>query len=107
MVPTCHADAVRGCPHCNDREMWRQGEDLLEGPFVSETRITTPSPSAFRGKATIHHRLYAWGERQRSRSRFTPRADRKSTRLNSSHQIISYAVFSLKKKTHDRHTRTT
>src|SRR5258708_30373536 len=27
-----------------------------------------------------------------------PRQDRKSTRLNSSHQIISYAVFSLKKK---------
>src|SRR5258708_27501766 len=26
------------------------------------------------------------------------RADRKSTRLNSSHQIISYAVFFLKKK---------
>src|SRR5258708_27923980 len=30
-----------------------------------------------------------------SRGRFL---DRKSTRLNSSHQIISYAVFSLKKK---------
>src|SRR5207244_10405520 len=28
----------------------------------------------------------------------TSRADRKSTRLNSSHQIISYAVFCLKKK---------
>src|SRR5258708_10594678 len=28
----------------------------------------------------------------------TPQADRKSTRLNSSHQIISYAVFCLKKK---------
>src|SRR5947208_4126523 len=28
----------------------------------------------------------------------TPREDRKSTRLNSSHQIISYAVFCLKKK---------
>src|SRR5258708_23563642 len=28
------------------------------------------------------------------------RADRKSTRLNSSHQIISYAVFCLKKKKH-------
>src|SRR5258708_11013489 len=27
--------------------------------------------------------------------------DRKSTRLNSSHQIISYAVFCLKKKTSD------
>src|SRR5258708_21959253 len=29
-----------------------------------------------------------------------PRGDRKSTRLNSSHQIISYAVFCLKKKKH-------
>src|SRR5258708_17013651 len=28
----------------------------------------------------------------------TPGRDRKSTRLNSSHQIISYAVFCLKKK---------
>ena len=27
-----------------------------------------------------------------------PMGDRKSTRLNSSHQIISYAVFCLKKK---------
>src|SRR5438552_12830016 len=35
-----------------------------------------------------------------SAARDTParRADRKSTRLNSSHQIISYAVFCLKKK---------
>src|SRR5258708_25686946 len=29
--------------------------------------------------------------------------DRKSTRLNSSHQIISYAVFCLKKKKQSRH----
>src|SRR5437773_4446116 len=29
------------------------------------------------------------------------RGDRKSTRLNSSHITISYAVFCLKKKTHD------
>src|SRR5438552_10677747 len=29
---------------------------------------------------------------------YVERADRKSTRLNSSHQIISYAVFCLKKK---------
>src|SRR5258708_22656162 len=33
-------------------------------------------------------------------------SDRKSTRLNSSHQIISYAVFCLKKKTTtDNHER--
>src|SRR5258708_29754630 len=31
--------------------------------------------------------------------------DRKSTRLNSSHQIISYPVFCLKKKIHKNYTR--
>src|SRR5690625_6756504 len=35
------------------------------------------------------HRVYREGD---------PRADRKSTRLNSSHVAISYAVFCLKKK---------
>src|SRR5256885_12985451 len=30
----------------------------------------------------------------------TPKTDRKSTRLNSSHLVISYAVFCLKKKTY-------
>src|SRR5688572_32150511 len=39
----------------------------------------------------------------------SPRRDRKSTRLNSSHSQISYAVFCLKKKTKrektDRHSR--
>src|SRR5258708_9169819 len=34
-------------------------------------------------------------------------ADRKSTRLNSSHQIISYAVFCLKKKKNRKTTRQT
>src|SRR5258708_29737364 len=32
-------------------------------------------------------------------ARLVEKLDRKSTRLNSSHQIISYAVFCLKKKT--------
>src|SRR5947208_11975783 len=36
--------------------------------------------------------------RQVALVRWTPQEDRKSTRLNSSHQIISYAVFCLKKK---------
>src|SRR2546430_9628185 len=35
-----------------------------------------------------------------------PAKDRKSTRLNSSHSQISYAVFCLKKKKSRRHTRT-
>src|SRR5258708_16904503 len=36
-----------------------------------------------------------------------PGRDRKSTRLNSSHQIISYAVFCLKKKHNEEHLRHT
>src|SRR2546429_2328716 len=35
---------------------------------------------------------------QDTRSRLAPERDRKSTRLNSSHGYISYAVFCLKKK---------
>src|SRR5258708_28781839 len=35
----------------------------------------------------------------------TGRLDRKSTRLNSSHQIISYAVFCLKKKKKNKRNR--
>src|SRR5207244_4792471 len=35
-------------------------------------------------------------------SKLTITEDRKSTRLNSSHQIISYAVFCLKKKKQDK-----
>src|SRR2546427_1227598 len=38
------------------------------------------------------------GPRARCASRVDPRQDRKSTRLNSSHSQISYAVFCLKKK---------
>src|SRR2546426_7645883 len=36
--------------------------------------------------------------RQRPRRQPRPKRDRKSTRLNSSHLVISYAVFCLKKK---------
>src|SRR5258708_27175276 len=47
--------------------------------------------AALRGNA----RMVAQGH---SDSAMALRQDRKSTRLNSSHQIISYAVFCLKKK---------
>src|SRR5207244_6057761 len=43
---------------------------------------------------------YAYGDVwSRSTLPLKTKSDRKSTRLNSSHQIISYAVFCLKKKT--------
>src|SRR5258708_10029795 len=46
-------------------------------------------------KLALAHELISTSER-----------DRKSTRLNSSHQIISYAVFCLKKKKKQRHINT-
>src|SRR5256885_6044193 len=42
-----------------------------------------------------------------SGNRAPPVRDRKSTRLNSSHLVISYAVFCLKKKTTHQHYTTT
>src|SRR5256885_17206040 len=41
---------------------------------------------------------------RRLAGRAPPRQDRKSTRLNSSHLVISYAVFCLKKKKNKKHT---
>src|SRR3712207_8138725 len=40
-------------------------------------------------------------------NRYVPRVDRKSTRLNSSHANISYAVFCLKKKKNLLYTQPT
>src|SRR5690348_17533020 len=42
------------------------------------------------------------GVQHRQPARPGPHPDRKSTRLNSSHPSISYAVFCLKKKNHKR-----
>src|SRR5690625_6683680 len=47
--------------------------------------------------------LSAWGEKTGS-ARWLKWGDRKSTRLNSSHVAISYAVFCLKKKTRRKDT---
>src|SRR6266487_4966178 len=59
------------------------------------TSTLFPYTTLFRSRARCHRsrRLGGFGRRQR-RAR-----DRKSTRLNSSHPSISYAVFCLKKKT--------
>src|SRR5256885_12420718 len=48
-------------------------------------------------EATGDHRQHRHAETHRQRGRHG-REDRKSTRLNSSHLVISYAVFCLKKK---------
>src|SRR6266705_5976187 len=45
------------------------------------------------------------GTAPHSRRPRSPRLDRKSTRLNSSHRTISYAVFCLKKKKKNNHIK--
>src|SRR5690606_42073957 len=53
------------------------------------------------GRAEIRQRQRGVGEHhahQRHAGKIVPLGDRKSTRLNSSHVKISYAVFCLKKK---------
>src|SRR5699024_12175923 len=60
----------------------------------------------------MHHPALLFTQHRESRSRVrkqgsvrcqTQRRDRKSTRLNSSHVSISYAVFCLKKKKIEKH----
>src|SRR2546427_2077204 len=60
--------------------------------FRSHTRGHTDS-----GARSVHRRARAPSVRIRPFATLTP-GDRKSTRLNSSHSQISYAVFCLKKK---------
>src|SRR5207249_8253221 len=72
------------------RESGPKGRDTTEAPpsFVVASSNPVWTKSATSGKAFRHTSSTALGAR-----------DRKSTRLNSSHVSISYAVFCLKKKT--------
>src|SRR5258708_12448112 len=56
---------------------------LFRSPLAVNRAVSDPPPSPFSSRPCSR----------------TVTGDRKSTRLNSSHQIISYAVFCLKKKT--------
>src|SRR2546430_6461885 len=76
-----------------------------EGGRRTVVRASTPSLSESAGQFPVPHGAEpGTGGRPGARSFFAsvPRAgrlqDRKSTRLNSSHSQISYAVFCLKKK---------
>src|SRR5256885_7988815 len=66
-------------------------------PFTTlfRSRLGPSRAGARRGPGAGHHAARG-GLRRRHRTE--SREDRKSTRLNSSHLVISYAVFCLKKK---------
>src|SRR5688572_31121579 len=59
-------------------------------PGVSDVGLGPSGPQSFGSKAAGVRENLTWPSPQR--------VDRKSTRLNSSHSQISYAVFCLKKK---------
>src|SRR2546429_6483259 len=65
-------------------------------PISSHARLS--GTRAERTALELVDTLHARGEPQVMRHHHEARADRKSTRLNSSHGYISYAVFCLKKK---------
>src|SRR5256886_16837996 len=85
------------------------GRNRNPGPFAPHERPRTNSPprsyslNTFRPDRTYKNTMPRAAGRAMSMS--VPSGgerDRKSTRLNSSHSQISYAVFCLKKKKHQR-----
>src|SRR2546430_10223258 len=67
-----------------------------DAPQLSSRRRSCP---------TRHNQRYARADVGTVGGHLVLWGDRKSTRLNSSHSQISYAVFCLKKKKHDNRTR--
>src|SRR2546430_15901987 len=87
-------------PLRNPRSAWLHLECVVGAPHGARLPQNAKPGNAGRG-AGLHAGLPAGrAESLRGNSRLAaaPRRDRKSTRLNSSHSQISYAVFCLKKK---------
>src|ERR1039457_7405030 len=72
--------------------------DISKGPSISDLVRR-------RAQIILNNAIevYSWGNMAHHRTEHYASTDRKSTRLNSSHLVISYAVFCLKKKTHRNH----
>src|SRR5256885_4285501 len=68
---------------------------VVVGPV--KTLLKPPVPLELR-RIGLFHRLKSLERRKNALVREQRTVDRKSTRLNSSHLVISYAVFCLKKK---------
>src|SRR2546422_6498502 len=66
---------------------------------ISRRTVSPYTRASSRGRTTT----LAADSGSRNRTSGGPERDRKSTRLNSSHGYISYAVFCLKKKKQEKH----
>src|SRR5438034_10251143 len=84
---------------------------LFHGVQDIPGRVQEDDDTVFRQVGLVEHRCFfrvhdgktvfvSQGSNRRDAgwNRVVPKSDRKSTRLNSSHTVISYAVFCLKKK---------
>src|SRR5258708_26671274 len=86
--------------------LFRSARHPLDPALTAQTAIDVRSRQRLGGRA-LGVRDISAAIRTRAGVALPPgvgcarRSDRKSTRLNSSHQIISYAVFCLKKKKED------
>src|SRR3712207_6020767 len=112
-MPTQKAEAAWHGTFREGEGKMRLGSGAFEGGYSYRSRMEEgpgTNPEELLGAAhagcfsmSLARRLEAAGyppERihTEARVRFGPQGDRKSTRLNSSHAKISYAVFCLKKK---------
>src|SRR5207244_6150262 len=70
---------------------------LFRSLWLADRPVAARLEGNFKLSAGQHHAVQ-WSRGAGGFFSQRPVADRKSTRLNSSHQIISYAVFCLKKK---------
>src|SRR3989442_10959386 len=80
--------------HVDERVYWQLFLSRCNNEFPHETIPASDPDSLLRAS----RRNQAGASTRRGRPRGRSRRDRKSTRLNSSHVRISYAVFCLKKK---------
>src|SRR3712207_838775 len=94
--------SLKGKPMCNLYSSFTTQETMRRAFEVTRDNAGTvpPLPAIFPDQMAPVVRMHE-GERELLRMRWgfpPPPKDRKSTRLNSSHANISYAVFCLKKK---------
>src|SRR5256885_12156049 len=75
-------------------------------PYTTLFRSASPAQDVSQVATRVHtHHLGVHIRAAASHPRRRASADRKSTRLNSSHLVISYAVFCLKKKKKKQHSQ--
>src|SRR5438094_7034169 len=91
--------ALRAAGNLMDHDIGiRQRKALALGPCAKKDRRHAGRHSEAISGHVAREKLHRVIDRESCSNRAAGRIDRKSTRLNSSHRTISYAVFCLKKK---------